>query len=243
MIPNPNATTYNANTGIIGGLDYRMFSGSNNVLLQPSAIASVSTNDMLLGRAAMAPGDVKIEASIFAEQGSFFVIPGPWFNPNPNDTHVAYAKRLEDLKTTLSVDEATYRANRERLEAYGTAPFVPFYGEPLDVKVSVVGSVAENLPPPISVQAQWIKKWSWIPRRLGSTLMGIPKQHVPNNFDPTSQNFVPNLQIQYDPILATGRLNENTPTPTTIRTDGIGRPLPPMPRLPVSPKLAYFGEL
>ncbi len=241
IIANPVTATYTPNGGAIGGQGYPLYANSNNLLLRQGSLNGVSTNDILLGRAALAPSDVRIEASIFAEQGSFFVIPGPWFNPNPNDTHVAYAKRLQDLQTALPAAEALYRANRERLESYGAAPFVPFYGEPLDVKLSIVGSVAENLPPPISVQAQWIKKWGFIPRRLGATLMGIPNRHVPTGLDLSTQNFVPNLTIQYDPVLATGRVNLADAPP--LRIDGARRPLPPMPRLPVSPRLAYFGEL
>ena len=108
--------------------------------------------------------------------------------------------------------------------------------------------MAENLPPPIAVQSEWVRKWGWIPRRLGGTGIGIPKQHVPGVTDAdkrnylNTRNFVPNLTIQYDPVLATGRLNDpNRLIP--IRADAYGRPLPPMPRLPVSPKLTYFGEL
>jgi hypothetical protein len=235
------------------GPAYKMYGGGNNLLLRPGSIASVSANDTLIGRAAIAPNDVKIEASIFAEQGSFFVIPGNWFNPNPNDLHTTYAQRVAELQASpnnLTLDQARAQANRIRLESFGAAPSVPFYGEPLDVRVNIVGSVAENLPPPISVQSEWIRKWGWIPRRIGATQVGIPWQHVPastpndaSNYL-ASRNFVPNLVIQYDPVLATGRLNTpNLNLAVPIRKDEIGRPLPPMPRLPVSPRLAYFGEL
>lgn len=258
----PSAATYTASTGQItqtGNSNYLLFSGMNNLLLRPGSVASVSANDTLIGRVAMTPADIRIEASVFAEEGSFFVIPGPWFDPNPNDTHVAYAQRIADLQNSalttppLSATQAALQAARERLEAYGTGPGVPFYGEPLDVRVNIVGSVAENLPPPASVQAEWQRKWGWIPRRQstrpdGSLGEGIPLQHVPGatNADKNTyisqSNFVPNLIIQYDPILATGRSNDQTSN-ILIRVDANGRPLPPMPRLPVSPKLSYFGEL
>lgn len=238
----PASATY-SNTGVIGGMGYTLQSGGNYVLLRPGSLSGVSANDTLIGRAAVTPADVRIEASIYAEQGSFFVIPGPWFSPNPNDTHVAYARSIaEYVGKGLSLASATVRADRDRLEAYGAAPAAPFYGEPLDVKLTLIGSVAENLPPPLSVQAEWLRKWGWIPRRLGATGVGIPRQHVPNDANPATQNFVSNLVIQYDPVLASGRLNDPA-SPTPVRTDGLGRPLPPMPRLPVSPKLAYFGEL
>ncbi len=259
LITDPTTAAYAAATGTItqgSPYNYLLLSGTNDLLVRPGAVAGVSANDALIGRAAVTPADIQIEASIFAEQGSFFVIPGPWFNPNPNDTHNAYAQRILDLQNTaitnpaLSAAQATQRAARERLEAYGTAPGAPFYAEPLDVRVNIVGSVAENLPPPASVQAEWQRKWGWIPRRQAATGIGIPLQHVPgasaaekNNYI-TGSNFVPNLIIQYDPILATGRVNDlGNANPLLLRVDEFKRPLPPMPRLPVSPKLSYFGEL
>lgn len=252
LLAQPSGVIYSPTDGRIdqaGGVNYKLFAGSNDLVLRPGSIASVSTNDTLIGRVALTPSEAKIEASIFAEQGSFFVIPGPWFNPNPNDRHDQYTARVNALQAApfnLSVVEANTRAARERLEAYGAAPWVPFYGEPLDVRLSIVGSVAENLPPPIAVQSEWVRKWGWIPRRIGAAtnpvngnLVGIPKQHVPAGYDITNHNFVPNLSIQYDPMLATGRSSSLVP----IRQDNFNRPLPPMPRLPVSPRLAYFGEL
>ena len=250
LIPDPNTATYDFASGLIGQgapYAYTMQSSGNDLLIRPGAIAGVSTNDTLVGRVAVTPAEVRIEASMFAEQGSFFVIPGPWFNPNPNDTHVDYATRVKDLmqNSGLALDAAKARANRDRLDRYGSAPYAPFYGEPLDVRLTVVGSVAENLPPPIAVQSEWVRKWGWIPIRQGASDVAIPKQHVPpktGTYDPATKNYVPNLAIQYDSILATGRLN-NVSEPSPIRTDAYGRPLPPMPRLPVSPKLSYFGEL
>ena len=210
----------------------------------------MATNDTLVGRVAVTPTEVKIEASTFAEQGSFFVIPGPWFNPNPNDTHVEHATRVKDLMATgLNLDDAKARASRDRLERYGSAPYAPFYGEPLDVRLTVVGSVAENLPPPIAVQSEWVRKWGWIPARQGASDIAIPKQHVPGATDGdkktylSTRNYVPNLAIQYDSVLATGRVNDDNASTLPIRRDALGRPLAPMPRLPVSPKLSYFGEL
>jgi hypothetical protein len=136
--------------------------------------------------------------------------------------------------------------------------------------VVVSGSVSENMPPPISQQGEWLKKLGWMPRRTGTQRIGttetprlIPSVHVPEMFRPTSTSpyrnvpYVPNLIVTYDPTLATGRTGGvltggfqytnagvlNNLAGEFVRQDFLGRPLPPMPRLPVSPSLAYFGEV
>ncbi len=81
----------------------------------------------------------------------------------------------------------------------------------------------------------------------------IPQSHIPSSPGPNGTayqvgtgNVVPNLIITYDPALGTDRnmgfVTDND-TATLLRADSYGRALPPMPRLPVSPTLAYFGEV
>lgn len=211
--------------------DYELMAQqSNEFLFYPNSVGSSGTNDHLFARLALAPHDIRIEAVMYAEQGSFFVIPGPPFNPNPNDTRDAY-------NTDAAANGAT-QANLDRIENYGTGPSAPFYGEPLDVKVSIIGAVSENMPPPISQQAEWLKRWGWIPRFLGASGSHIPGSHVPAGYNVSTDLVVPNLIISYDPVLATANAGGQY-----VRLDGNNRTLPPIPRLPVSPTLAYFGEV
>jgi hypothetical protein len=215
---------------------------TNEFGLRFNDIGTNASNDYLIARAAMVPNDIRIEASLYAEGGSFFVIPSPWFNPNPNDRRDIYMGRV------TAVGQA--QADIERYQNYGSSPITPFYGEPIDVKVKIVGAVSQNMPAPMSQQAEWLKKWGWIPRTLGATGIRIPQQHVPANLPNTDGVlYVPNLIITYDPSLASGRAwQAGQPTPfepanPPLRTDDDGRMLAPMPRLPVSPTLAYFGEV
>lgn len=207
-----------------------------------------ASNDYLIARAAILPNDVRVEASVFAEDGSFFVIPSPWFNPNPNDRRDTYLARVQTLGQA--------QAQAERYQNFGSAPITPFYGEPLDVKVKIIGSVSQNMPAPMSQQAEWLKKWGWIPRSLGDTGRLIPAQHVPAGFNLGTVGgpgdlYVPNLVISYDPALGSGRAWDPAFSAQgpffwqnpALRTDDDGRMLAPMPRLPVSPTLAYFGEV
>jgi hypothetical protein len=210
------------------------------VLHSPPITPNGQGNDALIGGFAVTPHDVRIEATIYAQEGSFFVIPGQWFNPNPNDTRANYAAGGSEL---------------ERLEDMGNGPYVPFYQEPLDIKITIDGAISENLPPPLSQQIQADEKWSWIPSLHGSSGEQIPTVHndAVDGFDvynaSTPASYVPNLFITYDPNLGTGRSNGYTPSANNLPLrknpqDPTGLSmLPPLPCLPVSPTLFYFGEV
>ncbi len=234
--------------------------GTNEFRIHTTALGNEATNDFLLARAAVIPNDVRIEAAVFAEEGSFFVIPAPWLNNNPNDRRDVYDNAVKGyVAQGLTQLQAQQRANADRLDSFGTYPQIPFFGEPPDMRVTIVGSVAENMPPPSSQQAEWIRKWGWIPRSLGSSGSNIPLQHVPASAN-SGLPFVPNLIVSYDPVLATGRTmgfartGSNTDSPYVrsvwydyngdgVQQDWEIQPLPPLPRLPVSPALSYFGEV
>jgi len=68
----------------------------------------------------------------------------------------------------------------------------------------------------------------------------LPAQHVPATVDLNRQSYVPNLQIAFDPMLALASADGTNPV--RVSPDGLWV-LPPLPRLPVSPTLAYFGEV
>ncbi|MEP0767193.1 MAG: hypothetical protein HRF45_11710 [Fimbriimonadia bacterium] len=196
----------------------------NTMTFQSDArIASRGGNrPYFLSRLAIQPMDVRIEALIYAQSGSFFVIPGPWFNANPNDRRELYSNELA------------------RLNAFGVYADFPFYAEPLDIKVTIRGAVSENFPPPIADQTEWLQRWGWIPKEYGESGVTIPDQHVPADFQ--NRSYVPNLYIVYDTTFASARpagLFARDP----MRVDRYGRMLPAVPRLPVSPRLLYFGEV
>ncbi|HLO98869.1 MAG TPA: hypothetical protein VK171_09775, partial [Fimbriimonas sp.] len=247
----------------ISDLNQYYVQGTNSLEVFLTQFGTDPTGNLQIARSVVVPMDVKIEASIYAEEGSFFVIPGDWFNMNPNDSRDRFEARVAQL-SGLGNPDPRGTAELERLESYGSAPGSPFYGEPLDVKIDIVGSIAENMPAPIAQQAEWLKKWGWIPiKRPGvhtgaNTQQYIPHSHVSNWTKATpGVNYTGNLSLSYDPVLATGRINGfgfDTPdvggnplNPNAmIRTrviNGVTHQLPPMPRLPVSPTLAFFGEV
>ena len=208
--------------------------------LRMNGVGRTPMKNFVAAHTAIAPHEIRIEAAMFAEEGSFFVIPGSWFNTSSQDTRRNWMDRSgTGLYPGMNDDEA----NERRFELFGHTPSVPFFNEPLDVKISIVGSISENMPAPISAQAEWLKKWGWIPRQLGSSGLRIPVSHT-SGLDPNLVPAIPNLTVTYDPVLsASGVWDPVSSSTLPLRTDEFGWPLPPMPRLPVSPTLAYFGEV
>ncbi len=143
----------------------------------PQYTGTVPVQDYLLSRLAVAPMDVRIEAVIYAQNGSFFVIPGYSLNTDPADTRDA---ALRAGLTTGNPGAMVRPAN--------TYDWFPFYGEPYDCRITVVGAVSENRTASEADQAAWMAHWGYIPVIQGSTgfapgsngqdVVPIPDQHV-----------------------------------------------------------------
>jgi hypothetical protein len=213
---------------------YTMFPGGVDNFLRlklDNTIAAPGRADYYFSRANVMPLDVRIEGALYAQEGSLYVIPGPWMNPNPNDRRDAFTSAAD------------------RFNAFQATPDYPFYAEPVDVKVTIIGSVSENFPASMADQSLWLQHWGWIPAEFGESGQYVPDQHFPripgtNNPDFSNSNYVPNLSINYDPAMASGKANGSfDPADPMIRTDAYGRGLPPLPKLPVGTKLLFFGEV
>ena len=184
--------------------------------------------NLVNGRTVITPHDIRIEAALYAEEGSFYVIPGDSFNGNSADTFANWQ--------TLGATNDERNENRWR--AFGVDPTTPFYGEPVAVRVSIRGSLSENMPAPMSDQIKWKAKWGWIPGQIGSSGLQIPAAWVNESGAQPGWLTVPNFSVNYDPVLGRGQV-----AGAPLRGNEKGQPLPPMPRLPVSPTLMYFGEV
>lgn len=214
------------------GAGYTLFFGGDENMFQlklDNTIAPPGRGPYMLSRITAMPMDVEINAVLYAQNGSFFIIPGLWFNPNPNDRRDAFQSALN------------------RFSQFSASPEYPFYGDPLDIKVTINGSVSENFPPMMGDQEKWLEKWGWIPAEYGASDEYIPDQHYPRGAGGQPQytnRFVPNLFLNYDPLLMSGRVGGSfSPNDPYVRTDPFGRSLPPMPKLPVGTRLLYFGEV
>lgn len=144
-----------------------------------SVAAPEGTSDYLLSAAAVVPLDIRIEALLYAQERSFFVIPGYSFNPDPRDSRDAYnrtrnANGLGKRPSDNDQDQAEYNAglNPDAVsESHRMKARFPFYGEPLDVRITIFGAIAENETAKMGDQAKWMANWGYIPALYGSTGM------------------------------------------------------------------------
>ncbi|MHB9037593.1 MAG: hypothetical protein ACYC64_13075 [Armatimonadota bacterium] len=174
---------------------------------------SYTRNNYLFGGMAVQPMDVRIEAVIYAQEGSFFVLPGRWFNPNPSD-----ARPANDANRTT--------ASRPG----GVRPGFPFFGDPLDIRIIIDGAITENMPATISDVNEWMSKWGKIPATYGSS---TTRTAHPGE----------GLTILYDDHAGWPYIGLGTDALKPIRRDIYGRTLPIAPRLPVCGSLIYFGDV
>ena len=194
--------------------------------LDQSVTQNTGALDYYISRAAVLPGEIRVEALMYAQNGSFYVIPGEWFNPDPNDTRAAY--------------EAMPAAQRSR--PVGVNDEWPFYGEPIDLRVTIYGAVSENLPAPVGDNIGWMEKWGWIPEQHG--VSGVDTKPYRSPIHPNTANDVvrKGLTFIYDPMLSNPKLSPTAGQYQPIRTDEFNRPLPVTPKLPVSTSLLFYGQ-
>ncbi|MCX6344877.1 MAG: hypothetical protein NT018_07365 [Armatimonadetes bacterium] len=124
--------------------------GEPNMLRIALDQTTFTRNNYLLGGVAIQPFDVRIEAVIYAQEGSFFVLPGNWFNPNEGDT-------------------------QDKFRPAGVADRFPYYGQPLDIRIIIDGAISENVPAAIGDVEEWMAKWGTIPAYYG--ISDIPTAH------------------------------------------------------------------
>lgn len=232
--PTPANSQYTLLTqpGLLNTLDFQV-----DQQYAAAAGNSAGVTDYLLGGAGVEPLDIRIDALIYAQDGSFFVIPGYWFNPDPNDVR----------NGPNPVGET---------RPPGTNPLYPFYGDPLDVRITVVGSITENTTASAADQSAWMNKWGWIPATYGSSGVSVPKEHLDvsdvgisattdlRTPAEQSDNITRGLLYIYDPVLAEPyeTLNPNGGQPIRPDPNNPNLALPPVPKLPVAPGLLYFGR-
>jgi len=135
-----------------------------------------------------APLRVEIDALVYAQNGSWFILPGPWFNEDPDEA-----------------DPADYTLDH------------PGYREPLNIQLSFWGAISENSPAAAGDVAEWTSKWSgpfgvaWYdhPSRLGrgwltykyDPLLRYPRSHLETGGATSTWVRFPNFPVTSDLVI------------------------------------------
>jgi len=86
------------------------------------------------------PLPVRIEAMVYAQNGSWFILPGPWFNEDADEV-------------------PPENGTPEEMEAWYAAHLSPAYHEPLNIHLTFSGAITENMPAAMGDVADWTSKW------------------------------------------------------------------------------------
>ena len=195
---NPPVSVNAGNTGYSFSADYLLNAGCNNA----------ANSGFCLG--CMTCVDVQVDALIYAERGSWFVIPGQFWN-NYSDSSALDQNILWPA---------------------------PKYHEPYDVRIIVNGAIAENRPAPPDMEKQWLQHWRGADIWYYTT--GVFGTGTPDLWDPanagwdatnwryTNDNRRMGIVYQYDATLARPVCYDLDPD-----NPGVRYYRPRLPRLPV----------
>lgn len=205
--------------------------------------------DVDLEHVAILPGDVRIEAMLYAQNRSFFVIPGKWFNSKTDDdigTYITNNRANPGSKQKRTIEGP---ADEDPKDSQHAVARFPFYGQPIDLKITIYGAVSEARPADLSAQTEWMRKWGWIPSYHGARFPGgavtedpTPAETAGHVGGTSSAGYaVPaaGLTMIYDPLW--GYPTSGTP----LRWSGnasYAYPLPYAPKLPVCPGLLFSAQ-
>lgn len=156
-----------------------------------SNIYSGGSTDYLLGGATVAPMDIRIEAVLYAQEKSFFIIPGYGANPDPADTRQAFTTMGARPSYNIAPDGSILDSPVE----LASKNAFPFFGEPIDVRITIQGAVSQNYTASSGDQAAWMARWGYIPDHYGSSGQSVPDIHL-NGVDPLGTG---NYRVDYSP--------------------------------------------
>jgi hypothetical protein len=181
-----------------------------------------------LGRVALipygAPLKIQVNAVMYAQNGSWFVIPPRWFNEAGEDTRAKFRARGQ------------FRAAGTKPESEG---IYPFYHEPLNVDIEIHGAITENMPADPADRNAWTARlWTKVPE----VNAGAERQ----TYDLETPGFSPRIRYFYEHdlrrlvryrVVSAGKMPPASPAP--IPPEGIaytapllGNP-PPLGSLPL----------
>lgn len=154
------------------GFDNLFHFTKDTIAAATTASGFSEAEDYMFSAAMVAPLDIRIEALLFAQERSFFVIPGYSFNQDPNDTRFNFMNNPNHNRSIFSAGFGETAGKTPSKD-----PF-PFYGEPLDVRITIFGAITQNYSASSGDQAAWLGQWGYIPSTFGSSGSNIPAMHL-----------------------------------------------------------------
>ncbi len=165
------------------------------------------------------PGvDCVVCATMYAETGCWFIIPGDWFEPIESIDRAlgpADMPGVENINGRIDTDN-----ERDRARAYARYNYW----------IRIFGSVTESFTAPPSAVREWTDKWA-IWRTSGLMPGGLNSVEYQGNFRAR------NARDRGDSGAANGTLGSPIPLRSTEAAN-----LPLLPSLPVGDDLIYYGE-
>jgi hypothetical protein len=118
------------------------------------------------------PLPVRLQALMYAQNGSWFVIPPPWFNEDTTDLRDQFVQG----------DTATNRPAgfRSLLTFPRDSEDYPFFHEPLNMRILVEGAVTENMPVPGETRARWMEHLWLDPKAYALDTYQVPSWYRPD---------------------------------------------------------------
>ncbi len=110
------------------------------------------------------PMPVRVEAMVYAQNGSWFILPGPWFNEDPDEMPPP------DLDTM------------QKIQGWFDGRVAPAYHEPLNLQLTFYGAISENRPAPVGDVTDWTSKWAG-PYVAGSSAV-VDGAYLKYEYDP-----------------------------------------------------------
>lgn len=189
-------------------------------------VSGAGVQDYLYGGAMVSPLDIRIEALMYAQEKSFFVIPGYSFNPDPNDTVQNFLAKGFRPSYSAAERNIVQQGGAATPEMQAKNSF-PFFNQPLDVRITICGAVTENVTASSGDQAAWLARWGYIPAQYGNSGIACPDDHTMSHdgtvnnaawdvtynyaedrtgdyrtYPQQQQNITNGLRYEYDPALA-----------------------------------------
>ncbi len=197
--PNTTAPTYNVYPGYDNLLRLQV---DQTAAASQVNIAQGPLQSYLLGGIMVSPLDIRIEAALYAQDKSFFIIPGYSFNPDPNDTRAHFLATSSAPAAgdgnRVSFSPLDVQADRDAKNRF------PYHNEPLDVRITFQGAIAESYTASLGAQAAWLKQWGYTPAKYGSFNAAnamnteIPDDHLMAR-DPAPNGTLPVGYVAGDP--------------------------------------------